>query len=205
MYAVPDLKVDPALGVLVEASQSALKPYPVLPLPNEMLHVTLEMVSGVPSDQITLAERAELVTSLETHLAEVPAFQFLAGSPVANRAGVYLDCWPDIELNALHQKARSAIQAVRGPDAVRYRGGRPHCSLGYSYANGDSDQLQSALRAISPSHAHFTVNSVALVDVTFTLIKTPSPTESEESAWDFTFTPLHTIALAAPGNYAPVS
>lgn len=198
VFAVPEPAVDHPLTVLIEACRTAMKPFPIRPLGNDMLHVTLEMVTDVPADRIPSAERAELITSLESHLAGISAFRFLAGSPVANKAGAYLDCWPDDDLNTLHQAVRSAVQAVRGPEAVRYSGGRPHCSLGYSWADGDSDALQSILRAISPSHAPFTVVGVVLAEVTFILTESASP-EGTESAWDFAFTPLHTIALTGPG------
>jgi 2'-5' RNA ligase len=203
VFAVPDVSVDHALSVLIKACRTAMKPFPIRPLSNEKLHVTLEMVTDVPADRIPAAERAELITSLENHLADIPAFRFLAGSPVANKAGAYLDCWPDDDLNTLHHAVRSAVRAVRGPQAVSYSGGRPHCSLGYSWANGDSDALQSVLRAISPSHAPFTVAGVVLAEVTFTLTEIASAPEGTQAAWDFAFTPLHTIALTGPGQPIP--
>ncbi|MEU4347104.1 2'-5' RNA ligase family protein [Streptomyces sp. NPDC023838] len=199
------MSIDHDLRGLVTACRTALKPYPIQPLPDHLLHVTLEMITDAPADRITDAERTELITSLDNHLAAMSAFRLLAGSPVANKAGAYLDCWPDDGLNTLQQAVRSAVRAVRGPEAVRYSGGRPHCSLGYSYANGDSDALQSALRAISPSHAPFTVVAVVLVEVTFTLTETASLAEGTQPAWDFDFTPLHTIALTGPGTPVPNS
>ncbi|MFE9407349.1 2'-5' RNA ligase family protein [Streptomyces sp. NPDC006704] len=203
VFAVPELSVDRPLSVLIEACRTAMKPFPIRPLSDEMLHVTLEMVTDLPADQISPAERAELITSLENHLAGISAFRFLAGSPVANKAGAYLDCWPDDDLNTLHHAVRSAVRAVRGPQAVCYCGGRPHCSLGYSWADGDSDALQSVLRAISPSHAPFTVVGVVLAEVTFTHTEIASTPEDTQSAWDFSFTPLHTIALTGSGQPVP--
>ncbi|MFG2716917.1 2'-5' RNA ligase family protein [Streptomyces sp. NPDC048416] len=190
IYAVPNLALDTGLGTLVEACRRAMKPFPILALRDDLLHITLEMVADSASEAVSSAERADLIAALETSLADIPSFTVLAGSPVANKSGVFLDCWPDDNLNSLQQTVRSAVRKVRGPGAVIYSVGRPHCGLGYSYAEADSDPLQSALRAISPSHAEFTVNRVVLVDVTFTLIETPLT-----PAWDFTFTPLHTIAL----------
>ncbi|MFE4869519.1 2'-5' RNA ligase family protein [Streptomyces sp. NPDC056682] len=203
VYAVPDLALDTDLGTLVEACRRVMEPFPILSLHDGLLHITLEVVADVPSEAVSAAERADLIAALETSLADTPPFTVLAGSPVASKAGAFLDCWPDDGLTSLHQKVRSAVQAVRGPGAVVYSGGRPHCGLGYSYAAADSDPLQSALRAISPSHAEFTVNQVVLVDVTFTLTETASPAEGTQPAWDFDFTPLHTIALSEPGTPVP--
>ncbi|MFF3337819.1 2'-5' RNA ligase family protein [Streptomyces flavidovirens] len=194
VYALPDLRVDRDLGVLVEECRTAMKPFPILPLSDDLLHITVEMVSDVTSDHITATERAELVTGLRKSLAGVPSFQVLAGSPVANKAGAYLDCWPDEDLHALHSAVRTALRTARGTDAVQYGNGRPHCSLGYSYADAESDLLQSAFRKISPSHASYTVRSVDLVDVTFT--RTTPSTARSDTAWEFSFTSVATIPLA---------
>ncbi|MGW2858333.1 2'-5' RNA ligase family protein [Streptomyces sp. NPDC001205] len=205
IYAVPDFAVDPELQELVEACRAAMAPHPIRPTPDPFLHVTLGMVTDATSDQITGSERVTLITSLDKHLAPLAGFRFLAGSPVANGAGAYLDCWPDGELTVLHEAVRSAIRTVRGPASATYVGGRPHIGLGYSWAASDSDPLQSALRAITPSHAPCTVDRIKVVEVTFS----PTPIEptglTGTEAWDFTFTPVHTIPLTPGASRRPGS
>jgi hypothetical protein len=63
-------------------------------------------------------------------------------------------------------------------------------NLGYSYAAGDSDRLQSALRRIRPGHATMTIASVQLVDVLFRQV----PVDGH-LAWDLSWDHVATIPL----------
>lgn len=189
IYAVPDLTVDKDLAALVEQCRTAMRGHPILPAVDRYLHLTLDVVAARYSDTVSAAERAVLVETLEAALADVGAFTLQLGSPLAGRAGGLLDVSPDCEVDALHRAIRAAVQQAVPSDYV-YPVPPVHCSLGYSYAVGSSDQLQSAFRRIRPSHAPMTVDSVQLVDVRFRQVPV-----DEHLAWDLSWDHVATIAL----------
>jgi hypothetical protein len=189
VYAVPDLTVDQDLAALVTQCRTAMKGHPVLPADDQYLHLTLEVVSARYSDQIGDAERADLVQALLTAMAKVDAFTLELGSPLAGRAGALLDVHPDGEVDSLHRAIRCAVQNAL-PTDVLYPVPPIHMSLGYSYAAGDSDRLQSALRRIRPGHATMTIASVQLVDVLFRQV----PVDGQ-LAWDLSWDHVATIPL----------
>ncbi|WAL74519.1 2'-5' RNA ligase family protein [Kitasatospora sp. YST-16] len=192
VYAVPDLTAHPELAQLVAECHKAMADFPVT-LMTTTLHSTVEMVADTTSDEITVSERADLAAALHRHLAGTAPIEVTVGSPVANKAGAYLDLHPDQELVALRERVRAAISEVRGPNALRHRGGRPHITLGYAWNTASSDALQTALRRISPSHAPLTISSVQLLDVLWQ----PKPRPDDRTAWEISWNPVATIPLAS--------
>ncbi|MFJ9712138.1 hypothetical protein [Streptomyces sp. NPDC101234] len=137
----------------IAACRAAMQEYPIWCLPDDLVHITIEMNAAAPSEQISADQRARLVAALQARLTGFAPFTVLCGSPLANRSGAILDTHPDQRLAALRNLARAALWEVHDSPAVAHEGGRGHASLGYAYARADSDPLQSALRRISPSHA----------------------------------------------------
>ncbi|MFF2659942.1 2'-5' RNA ligase family protein [Kitasatospora sp. NPDC058032] len=193
VYAVPDLRTDLELATLVGECRTAMLPFPITPLGDTTLHCTLDMIADTTAEEITTTERAELVAALREHLAGTGPFEVMAGSPIAGRAGAFLDLSPDHALVDLREHVRDAIRRTRGPDALRHNGGRPHISLGYAWSDASSDALQTALRRISPSHAPVHVREVHLLDVRFRL----HPRPGGETAWQLSWSPVATIPLTA--------
>ncbi len=190
VYAVPDLAAHPELAQLVAACHEAMAAFPVTPMVGT-LHCTVEMIADTTSDKITSAEREALVDALHRHLVGTGPVQVTVGSPVANKAGGYLDCYPDDELVALRRHVRDAIQEVRGPGALVHVGGRPHLSLGYAFDTASSDALQAELRRISPSHAPLRIASVELLDVLWC----QQPRPGSGPAWELSWEPVASIPL----------
>ncbi|WP_043267209.1 hypothetical protein [Streptomyces sp. CT34] len=87
-YLVPDLTVDQDLAQLVRSCHEAMKPYPITPLSDNLLHATVEMVADTTADRITDDEREALAQTLRHHLDGAVPFQVMAGSPIANKAEV---------------------------------------------------------------------------------------------------------------------
>ncbi|MEU9074415.1 hypothetical protein AB0D22_07005 [Kitasatospora sp. NPDC048538] len=199
VYAVPDLTVDLPLARLVAECHEAMRPYPITAMGADTLHCTLEMVADTTSDKIGEKEREQLVAALRTHLAGIGPLEALAGSPVANRAGAFLDLSPDKHLVELRSRVRDAIREVRGAGALLHDGGRAHMSLGYAWAEASSDALQTVLRRISPSHASVRFTSVQLLDVLFR----QEPRPDGEMAWELSWEPVATIPLTAGTTAVP--
>ncbi|WP_188302200.1 2'-5' RNA ligase family protein [Streptomyces sp. CBMA123] len=184
VYAVPNLQVDHQLARLVGECRKAMLPFPITPIGDGTLHCTLEMVADTTADKITAEERGALLGALRKHLADAGPLEITAGSPVANRVGAFLDLSPDDGLLDLRERVRAAIREVRGPGALLHDGGRPHISLGYSWATASSDELQTALRRISPSHAPVHVSGVQLLDVQFRQHSRPNGQTAWELSWE---------------------
>ncbi|MEU4113353.1 2'-5' RNA ligase family protein [Kitasatospora sp. NPDC028055] len=197
VYAVPDLTAHPDLARLVGECHEAMAGFPITPMTGT-LHCTIEMIADTTSDKITDTEREVLVDALHRHLADVGPLQVTVGSPVANKAGGYLDLHPDGELVTLRQRVREAISEVRGPGALVHTGGRPHISLGYAYDTASSDALQTALRRISPSHAPLRIAGVELLDVLWR----QQPRPGGGTAWELSWEPVATIPLPGSTNTA---
>ncbi|MFE2426930.1 hypothetical protein ACFXJ5_09275 [Streptomyces sp. NPDC059373] len=189
VYVLPEADLDTDLIALAAACRTAMAPYPIRPLPDGLLHVTVEMVADTTSDKISATERDTLADSLRSHLDGVAPFQVMAGSPIANRAGALLDLTPDADLLDLRSRVRGALVAARGPQTLQHQGGRHHLALGYAGAETDSDPLQSALRSITPSHAPLTIGAVHLLDVGF---------REHPDSWELSWDPVATIALTPP-------
>lgn len=152
------------------------------------LHVTIEMVADAPAAGIGPGETGRLVDALRHELASVRPFTTELGPPIGNRAGALLDVWPDHDALALQARVRAAILAARGPAALQHDGGRLHCSLGYSWADADSDPLNSALRAVTPRRASLRVDTLHLLNVRFT-------TAAATGGWRIAWQPVAEIPL----------
>lgn len=99
------------------------------------------------------------------------------------------DVWPDEEAVILQERVRSAIRATRGDSALQHSGGRPHMSVGYSWASADSDALNSTLRnTITPRRAPLRVDAVHLLDVRY-------DTAPDTGGWRMTWESLAEIPL----------
>ncbi|MEU9047366.1 MULTISPECIES: 2'-5' RNA ligase family protein [unclassified Kitasatospora] len=195
VYAVPDLQANLPLARLVGECREAMLPFPITPIGDGTLHCTLEMVADTTADKITADERDVLLGALRKHLDGTNPLEITAGSPVANRVGAYLDLSPDDGLLDLRERVRAAIREVRGPGSLLHDGGRPHISLGYAWSTESSDELQTALRRISPSHAPVRVTAVQLLDVQFKQYPRPNGKTAWELSWEpVAELPLHNAA-----------
>ncbi|MEV6957572.1 2'-5' RNA ligase family protein [Streptomyces sp. NPDC051183] len=186
------MQTDLALARLVGECREAMRPFPITPTDDDTLHCTIEMVADTTADKITAEERDELATALREHLTGAGPLEVTAGSPVANRAGAFLDLSPDEGLVDLKERVRAAIREVRGHGALLHDGGRPHMSLGYAWAEASSDTLQTALRRISPSHTPFHITELRLLDVLFQ----QGPRPGGQTAWELSWESVATIPLA---------
>ncbi|MFG2684335.1 2'-5' RNA ligase family protein [Streptomyces sp. NPDC048392] len=171
-----------------------MAPYPIDPQSDDLLHITIAMDTSVPADQIGQEETDAFVSTLRQHLADAPTFRVMCGPPIANRAGAVLDVFPNDELDDLQALVNKSLLDARGPSAVLYEPGRPHASLGYSYDAADSDPLQSALRAITPRHAAWTVSRVHVLDVVWHLHQHDGGGEM----WRMSWTSVADIPLQTP-------
>ncbi|WP_030462545.1 2'-5' RNA ligase family protein [Kitasatospora sp. NRRL B-11411] len=194
VYALPRAE-DGDFHRLAARCFEVLEPYPVTTTAGH-LHSTVEMIADTTSDNIPPAERDALTQALHRHLADVPAFEVLAGSPIVNATGALLDLSPDDHLLELRERVRAAIRETRGAGALRHGGGRPHATLAYAYDSADSDEVQSKLRRISPSHAPLTVDAVHLLDVTWQQRRQGDG----RTAWTISWTSVATIPLAGPAT-----
>ncbi|MFH8520267.1 2'-5' RNA ligase family protein [Streptomyces gelaticus] len=199
VYVCPRAGVDDELLRLVGRATEAMAPYPVdpqaphCPADPGWLHLTVEMVADAPSAAISDPDRTKLVDALTDALADVEAFQTEAGPPIGNIAGAVLDVWPDRQAVALQDRVRSVLRAVRGDRAVTPSADRPHLSLGYAYADADSDPLNSVLRTtITPRRAPLLVDRVHVVDVTWVYESMPGG-----DGWRMSWTPVAEIPLRA--------
>lgn len=189
VYACPDLEVDHQLARLVRQCHEAMRDYPITPLDTH-LHATIEMVADTSSDRITDRERCALAGALRSHLANAAPIEVRAGSPITNVAGAVLDLSPDEQLVDLTDRVRTALVQARGSEVVRHNGGRHHISLGYAWAEADSDTLQSTLRRISPSHAPFHITKLHLLDVQWR-----QQPRGDDHAWEISWDHLDTLPL----------
>lgn len=167
VYALPESNTDHELLALAESSRATMAPYPIDPQSDDLLHITIAMDTSVPADQMSQEDTDAVVSTLRQRLADRPAFRITCGPPIANRAGVLLDTFPNEEFDELQARVHKALLSDRGPSSVQYEPGRPHASLGYSFGTADSDPLQSTLRKITPRHAPWTVSRVHVLDVVY--------------------------------------
>ncbi|MGI5457616.1 hypothetical protein ACQEWB_31490 [Streptomyces sp. CA-249302] len=190
LYVRPD-EADTEFHDLVAACREALDGYPVWCVPDDLVHITVEMDASAPSSDIGAAERTRLITALKGELKHIEPFTVLCGSPLANRAGAVLDTHPDQGLVALRNLTRRALWEARDTSAIAHEGGRGHASLGYAFDSADSDPLQSALRRISPSHAPLTVSRLHLLDVRWTA----HPRADGGVRWEMDWDPVAVLPL----------
>ncbi|MGH3164606.1 MAG: 2'-5' RNA ligase family protein [Trebonia sp.] len=166
VYALVDLTAEHRLAALVEGCRAVAVGYPITLVEDRWLHITLEQITDQPGSAISAAERRELGAALREKLAGFPAFSIIAGSPIANKAGILLDLHPDDRLDALHHTVRAAVHEVRGARSTSYPVLPCHLTVGYAAAEADSDAVQSKLRrGVRPGHAPLRIGSVHLVEV----------------------------------------
>ena len=165
VYALVDLAANPELAELVDQAQTAMHGAPVTLVDDDVLHVTLDVVAGVTAQQVPPADREQLAGALRARLADVPAYQGFAGSPIAYVSGPILDISPAGPLVRVQHEVRDVLRAVRGEAACTWRQAKPHLSLGYCHTAADSDPWARRLRRIDPNHAPLAITSVAVVEV----------------------------------------
>ncbi|MEY9958836.1 2'-5' RNA ligase family protein [Streptacidiphilus sp. MAP5-52] len=181
----------PGLADLVRACTDAAQGYPATPLAQGEMHLTIEMVADAPSADIPAEQRTALIDALRRRLAPISPINTELGPPTCGKAGIYLDVWPDQELEVLREAVRAAVLEARGPAALVHDGGRLHASINYSWGEQDSDPLNSALRRIPGRRVPVLVDRVELLDVTFTA----HPQPGGLTDWQLTSTPVADIAL----------
>jgi hypothetical protein len=141
LYVLPDLRRDRALAELVSRCRDVLAGFPATdrPIPDEWLHVTIQPVNHGIFEPLDIATRQRLVTELAAAFAPVPAFTTLVGSPLAYPIGVIADLYDDAPIDDLIERARRAITAVCGPEAIRFDTRPPHMTLAYAHGEQDTD------------------------------------------------------------------
>ncbi|MFJ2627663.1 2'-5' RNA ligase family protein [Streptomyces sp. NPDC087532] len=191
VYVCPRAGVDEELLQLAHRVTGVMAPYPIdpqaqgCPADPGWLHLTVEMVADAPAAAISGPERTDLVAALTDGLTGFAPFETEVGPPIANVAGAVLDVWPDGRVVALQDRVREAIRAVRGEHAVMPSADRPHLSLGYAYAEADSDPLNSVLRTtITPRRAALFVDRVHVLDVEWFRAAMAGGVEGWRMAWD---------------------
>ncbi|MGA5822592.1 2'-5' RNA ligase family protein [Kitasatospora sp. NPDC094028] len=165
VYALPDLPAGSALSALLAGLREALAGFPVVPVPDDRAHITLDMVTSGPADAVGEAERRELADRLRAVVAGTGPVRLQAGSPIAYRTGVRLDLHPDHELAALQRRVRTAVHQVLGPDSTAYPLGVLHTTAAYAAAETDTDELAQTVHRVRPGHAPFTVRRIILNEV----------------------------------------
>ncbi|WP_331743965.1 2'-5' RNA ligase family protein [Kitasatospora sp. NBC_01300] len=165
VYALPDLPPGSALHTLLADLRTALAGFPVLPVPDERAHITLDMLTSAPADAITEAERRHLADQLRAAVTGTGPVSLQAGSPIAYRTGVRLDLHPDGELAALQHRVRAAVHQVFGPDSTDYPLGVLHTTVGYAAADTDTDELAQVIHRVRPGHASFRVSRIIVNEV----------------------------------------
>ncbi|MFJ4572125.1 2'-5' RNA ligase family protein [Streptomyces sp. NPDC088846] len=200
IYVCPRAGVDDELLELAQRCRSSIGEYPIDPqypaAPGDpgWLHLTVEMIADAPTAEISDEEKAKLVGELTQELSGLPPFGTEVGPPIGNVAGCVLDVWPEDQVRELEHRVRAAVVRARGEDAIQHSGGRPHISLGYSYAAASSDKLNGELRnTVVPRRAPLLIDRVHLMDVTWT----EQPIGPDGTlGWQMTWTSVAEIPLA---------
>jgi hypothetical protein len=146
VHAPVDLGINPELAELVGKCRAAAHGAPVTEVDNRFLHTTLDVVAGCTSDQVSQAERDELVAALRDRLAGVPSYHGSAGSCLAYVSGFVLDTSPAAPLMEVQHAVREVILEVRGEAACTWSQAKPHISLSYCHTATDSDPWQRKVR-----------------------------------------------------------
>ncbi|MCE0538199.1 2'-5' RNA ligase family protein [Kineosporia rhizophila] len=162
--AVPDLARDTALAELFRGCREAMDGFPIAPVPDETLRVTLAQVGDAPAGQIDQAQRAALLQAVRSRLSTVEPFSITAGSPLAYATGALCDL-EDEPLQQLIGLIRSAVRELRGAEADTFHPGVTHLTLGYAHAEASTDDLARRLRRVRPSHARMHIDAVHLLEV----------------------------------------
>lgn len=162
VYVIPDLA---QIKELVDIYQGVINEFPFIsPVPDEWLHATVQMIGGVAARDVTAQHRAELETGLRQQISSLAPFEMTVGGAIASGSGVVLDLTPDDEFIDIIHRTREVIRDVLGDASVTYSSARPHITLGYARAQGDSGVVASKLRRATDQRATLTVAQVSLVD-----------------------------------------
>ncbi|GAA3636583.1 hypothetical protein GCM10022223_63810 [Kineosporia mesophila] len=161
---MPDLAGDADLAALFGSCRRALEGFPIAPVADEALRVTLAQVGDAPAAQIGAGEREALLEVLRARLREVRPLEILAGSPLAYATGALCDL-EDEPLQDLIGIVRSVIRDLRGTEADTFHPGVTHLTLGYAFAEASTDDLARRLRRVRPSHARMRIDALHLLEV----------------------------------------
>ena len=186
LYLVPDLDRDYELATLIAGCRDVFTTFAAIdrPIPDEWLHVTVQAIHPTSAEPVSPRTRQELVSELAAAFATVPAFTTQVGSVLGYSTGVVADLHDDAPLEDLIDRARTAIAAVCGDEAIAYDTRPAHLTLAYAHGEQDTDPVARALRRVRPSHAPMTVAAVHLVDV-----------EQDPAGCVYRWTPVHTFPL----------
>ncbi|MFI5736091.1 2'-5' RNA ligase family protein [Kribbella sp. NPDC051587] len=141
--------------------------------PPQWLHVTVQLIDRHLAD-LTGEDLEALIATLDVDLSGTPAFTLTMGPPVIGVHSVgFRSLPPTMAFTVLVDRCRVAIADVLGEAAIAPEGAqqKPHASLGYGVADGDSDSLIGALNALTYAASRdstpitFAVDRVHLVAV----------------------------------------
>lgn len=127
-----NVSINPELAELISRWRAVIADDPITLLGDADLHLTLEVVTDRPAQEIPVEERVELGDAVRDALQGVSAYRGRAGGCLAYSSGAIVDISPAAPLMAIHQRLRSAVQSVRGPDSTAYPVSKVHASLGYA-------------------------------------------------------------------------
>jgi 2'-5' RNA ligase len=151
---------------LVDVYQCVIEEFSfIAAVPDEWLHATVQMIGGVAARDVSPEQRAELEIGLRQRISGLASFEMMVGGAIATSSGVVLDLTPDDEFVEMTYRTQEVICDVLGHGAVAYSSARPHITLGYASAHGDSGAVASKLRRATDQRATVTVAKVSLVDV----------------------------------------
>jgi 2'-5' RNA ligase len=165
VYAPVDLSINPEVAELVEKARIALEGAPVTFVKDDELHITIDTLAGVRTDQISQAERERLEATLRAELADTPVYHGTAGSSVIYVTGPIVDVSPAAPLIKVQKKVRSAIFGLYGAPVCTFVQSKPHITIAYCHTPCESDPWARKVRKIDPAHAPLVITSVELVDV----------------------------------------
>lgn len=87
LYVRPE-ESDTEFHDLAAACRETMGGYPIWCVPEDLVHITVEMDAAAPSANISTTERTRLITALEGELTRIEPFTLWCGSPLANRTEV---------------------------------------------------------------------------------------------------------------------
>jgi hypothetical protein len=186
LYLLPDLDRDHELATLITGCRDVFTKFAAIdrPIPDEWLHITVQAIDLAGVEPVPPHAQRELVSELAAAFATAPAFTTQVGSVLGYGSGVVADLHDDAPLEDLIGRARTAIAAVCGDDAIAHDARPAHLALAYAHGEQDTDPVARALRRVRPSHAQMTVAAVHLVDV-----------EQDPERCLYRWTPVHTFPL----------
>lgn len=165
IYARVDLSANPELAELMAKAREAMHDAPVTFVKDNELHITIDMLAGIHTDQVSPAEPEKLESALRAALADTPVYHGTAGSTVVYVTGPLLDVSPAGPLVEVQRTTRSVLFDLYGEDGCTFRQSKPHITIAYCHTPTDATPWMRKVRKIDPAHAPLTISSVELVDV----------------------------------------